>query len=137
MGLVFHQGGTISTVLTGATVRPVTDKNDVSHEELSYMVDSTASPAATIIPFNVWPIYIASLLVGTIPLFQSTQDGLTFFLQAIPYNFYAIFAVLMTLLFALELLPWIPGKKMRNAIKRVQSTGKLDSDDAEPMSSKE
>ncbi|NIS38695.1 sodium:proton antiporter, partial [Candidatus Saccharibacteria bacterium] len=23
MGLIFHQGGTISTVLTGATVRPV------------------------------------------------------------------------------------------------------------------
>lgn len=53
MGIIFHQGGTISTVLTGATVRPVADKQKVSHEELSYMVDSTASPVATIIPFNV------------------------------------------------------------------------------------
>jgi hypothetical protein len=34
MGLIFHQGGTISTVLTGATVRPVADKHKVSHEEL-------------------------------------------------------------------------------------------------------
>ncbi len=137
MGLVFHQGGTVSTVLTGATVRPVTDNNDVSHEELSYMVDSTASPAATVIPFNVWPIYVAGLVVGTIPLFDSVQDGLNFFIQSVPFNFYAIFALLITLLFALELLPWIPGKKMRDAIQRVQLTGKLDRDDAEPMSSKE
>jgi len=47
MGLIFHQGGTISTVLTGATARPIGDQHDVSHEELSYVVDSTASPAAT------------------------------------------------------------------------------------------
>src|SRR5699024_9521698 len=31
----------------------------------------------------------------------------------------------------------IPGKKMRQAINRVQTTGKLDADNAEPMSAKE
>ena len=137
MGLVFHQGGTISTVLTGATVRPISDEQGVSHEESSYMVDSTASPAATVIPFNVWPIYIGGLVVGTIPLFETTQDAVAFFFQAIPFNFYGIFALLMTLLFAWELLPWVPGKKMREAIKRSRETGKLDRDDSEPMSSKE
>src|SRR5699024_3989469 len=137
MGLIFHQGGTISTVLTGATVRPIADKHDVSHEELSYMVDSTASPAATIIPFNVWPIYIAGLIVGTIPLFETGQDGVNFFIQALPYNFYGIFALIVTFLFAWELLPWIPGKKMREAIDWVKTTGKLDRDGAQPMSSRE
>lgn len=137
MGLVFHQGGTISTVLTGATVRPISDEYDVSHEELSYMVDSTASPAATVIPFNVWPFYIAGLVVGTIPLFETSQQAVNFFFQAVPFNFYGIIALLMTLLFAWELLPWIPGKKMRNAISRARETGKLDRDDADPMSSSE
>src|SRR5699024_8969155 len=128
---------TISTVLTGATVRPIADKHKVSHEELSYMVDSTASPAATIIPFNVWPIYIGGLVVGTIPLFDTVQDGIAFFFQALPFNFYGIFARLMALLFALEYPPWIPGKKMRQAIERVQRTGKLDRDGAEPMAAAE
>lgn len=137
MGLVFHQGGTISTVLTGATVRPIADKHGVSHEELSYMVDSTASPAATIIPFNVWPFYIAGLVVGTIPLFQTEQDVILFFFNAIPFNFYGIFALIITLLFAWELLPWVPGKKMRAAIKRSKESGQLDRDGAEPMSSAE
>lgn len=137
MGLIFHQGGTISTVLTGATVRPIADEHEVSHEELSYMVDSTASPAATVIPFNVWPIYIAGLVVGTIPLFETSQDGVAFFFQALPFNFYGIIALLITLFFALEMLPWVPGKKMRNAIARVRSSGKLDRDEAEPMASSE
>lgn len=137
MGMVFHQGGTISTVLTGATVRPITDKHGVSHEELSYMVDSTASPAATVIPFNVWPIYVGGLVAGTIPLFPTEQAGIQFFFQALPFNFYGIFAIIITLLFAWNLLPFIPGKKMRAAIERAKTTGKLDADDAEPMAAAE
>lgn len=137
MGLIFHQGGTISTVLTGATVRPITDRHEVSHEETAYMVDSTASPAATVIPFNVWPIYIAGLVVGTIPLFETTGDGINFFISSLPFNFYGIFALLITLLFAWELLPWVPGKKMRAAIERARTTGELDREGAEPLSAEE
>ena len=137
MGLVFHQGGTISTVLTGATARPVGDEHNVSHEELSYVVDSTASPAATLIPFNVWPIYVGGLVAGTIPMFETAQDGIQFFFSALPVNFYAIFAVLLTLLFAWELLPWVPGKQMRAAMKRARTTGKLDRDGATPLTSQE
>jgi len=137
MGMIFHQGGTISTVLTGATVRPISDKHQVSHEELSYMVDSTASPAATLIPFNVWPFYVGGLVLGTLPLFETAQDGVNFFFGSIIYNFYAIFAILITLLFALELLPWVPGKKMRKAIERAKSGGPLDRKGATPMAADE
>ena len=137
MGLIFHQGGTISTVLTGATVRPVADKHKVSHEELAYMVDSTASPAATIIPFNVWPFYVGGLVIGTIPLFETAQDGVNFFFTAVAFNFYAIFAIIITLLFAWEKLPWIPGKKMRAAMKRSRETGKLNRKGATPMAADE
>ena len=137
MGLVFHQGGTISTVLTGATVRPIADKHNVSHEELSYMVDSTASPAATLIPFNVWPIYISGLVIGTISLFETPQDGINFFFSSLPYNFYAIFAILITLLFAWEKLPWVPGKKMREAMERSRTKGMLDRMGATPMAADE
>lgn len=137
MGLVFHQGGTVSTVLTGATARPIGDQHDVSHEEMSYMVDSTASPAATLIPFNAWPIYVGGLVSGTIPLFQSAQDGINFFFQALPLNFYAIFAILLTLLFAWEKLPFIPGKKMRTAMKRARETGEVNRSGATPLAADE
>jgi Na+/H+ antiporter NhaC len=136
MGVIFHQGGTISTVLAGTTVRPVTDRQRISHEELTYVVDSTASPAATIIPFNAWPLYVAGLVVGTIPLFATTQDAVTFFFRSIPFNFYGIFAVTSTLLFSLGLLPWVGGK-MRRAIDRARETGELNAPGAKPLAAAE
>ncbi|ADL12032.1 Na+/H+ antiporter NhaC family protein [Acetohalobium arabaticum] len=136
MGVVFHQGGTISTILAGSTVRPICDEAGVSHEELSYIVDSTASPIATLIPFNAWPLYIAGLVAGTIPLIPDESAGLDLFFSAIPYNFYAWIAILFTFLLAMEKLPFI-GSKMKKAIKRVKETGKLNRDGADPLASEE
>jgi len=142
IGTVFHQGGTISTILAGSTVKPVCDEAKVSHEELSYIIDSTASPIATVLPFNVWPAYVAGLVAGTIPMFtmatdaQSALAAQTFFYKAIWFNFYGIFAVLFTYTFALEVNPFVFGK-MKRAIERVKATGQLDRPDANTMSSKE
>lgn len=136
MGMVFHQGGTISTILAGTTVRPVTDQHRVSHEELTYIVDSTASPVATVIPFNAWPLYVAGLIVGTIPLFGTTDDAVRFFFSSLPYNFYGIFAVLSTLLFAWGWLPWVGGK-MRRAERRARETGALNAPGATPLAADE
>ena len=132
LGCVFHQGGTVSTVLTGTTVKPVTDRHDVSHEELAYVVDSTASPIATVLPFNAWPAYVGTLVAGTIPLLPDEPAAVTFFLGSIPYNFYGIFAVVGTLLFSLGLLPWIGGA-MSKARDRAMGGHGLDAPDAEPL----
>jgi Na+/H+ antiporter NhaC len=136
MGVVFHQGGTISTILAGTTVRSVTDANRVSHEEVTYIVDSTASPVATVIPFNAWPLYIAGLVAGTTPLFMTEAEAVQFFFRSIPVNFYGILAVLSTLLFALGVLPWT-GRKMGRAIRRARETGQLDAPGATPISADE
>ncbi len=132
LGCIFHQGGTVSTVLAGTTVRPVADAHRVAHEELSYVVDSTASPAATILPFNAWPGYVAGLVLGTIPLFASPEDGVAFFFGSVVFNFYGVFAILMTLLFAVGVLPWVGGK-MGAARRRARESGALDRDGAKPL----
>ncbi|HET7275202.1 MAG TPA: Na+/H+ antiporter NhaC family protein [Longimicrobiaceae bacterium] len=136
MGVVFHQGGTISTILAGTTVRPVTDKYNISKEELTYIVDSTASPVATVIPFNAWPLYVAGLVAGTTPLFMTTESAIAFFFSSIAVNFYGIFAITMTLLFALGWLPWVGGK-MQRAIDRSRSTGALNAPGAKPLTADE
>jgi len=132
VGIIFHQGGTVSTVLAGTTVKPVTDKHGVAHEELAYIVDSTASPVATVLPFNAWPAYVAALVVGTIPLIPDLESAVRFFFSSVPYNFYGIIAVSMTFLFAMGWLPWV-GAKMRAAKDRAEATGQLDAADAKPM----
>ncbi len=138
LGVVFHQGGTISTVLTGTTVKPMSDRHTVAHEELAYIVDSTASPVATILPFNVWPVYIAGLLMIE-PLAQLVPDqasAIKLYFMAIPFNFYAWLAVSMTLLFALNKLPLL-NTPMARVVKRVNDTGELDAPDAQPMAASE
>lgn len=132
MGVLFHQGGTVSTVLAGTTVRPVADRHRVSHEELAYVVDSTASPIATLVAFNAWPLYIASIVAGTIPILATEAMAENFFWSALPYNFYAWFAVTGTLLFSLGWMPWV-GPAMKRARERARSTGELDRPGAEPM----
>lgn len=138
MGIIFHQGGTISTVLAGTTVKPISDKHGVAHEELAYIVDSTASPVATIIPFNVWPVYIAGLITIE-PLTQlvaNEEAAIKLFLMAIPFNFYALIAVTMTLLFSLGRLPLF-GTPMASVVTRVKTNGALNAPNAAPMVSKE
>lgn len=138
IGVIFHQGGTVSTVLAGTTVKPVSDRHRVSHEELAYIVDSTASPVATVLPFNAWPAYVAPLIAGTIPALAGGTTGeqvdkaVEFFFAGLRYNFYGMFAVLSTLLFALGWMPFV-GKRMAAARERARTTGQLDRPGAEPM----
>ena len=138
MGVIFHQGGTISTVLTGTTVKPVADREHVSHEELSYVVDSTASPIATVIPFNVWPAYIAGLITidSLSSIVPDQETAIAWFMKAIPFNFYGLIAVTFTLLLSLDKMPWVGGK-MRAAIERSTSTGQLNRPEAKPLLSRE
>lgn len=137
LGVFFFQGGTISTVLVGTTVKPVADREKISHEELAYIVDSTASPIAILLAFNAWPLYIQSLLfVPGIAYLATEQDRLEFFFRSLPLSFYAIFAVLGTFLLSIDKAP-ILGKRMRAAIKRSRETGQLDRPGAEPMLSAE
>lgn len=137
LGLVFFQGGTMSTVLVGTTVKPMADKAKVSHEELSYVVDSTASPIASVIAFNAWPAYVQALIFVPGVTFLATEaDRIAFFFASIPFSFYGLLAVIGTLLLSLEYTRFA-GRPMRLAIERARTTGQLDDENASPVSAKE
>jgi Na+/H+ antiporter NhaC len=134
LGVIFFQGGTVSTVLVGTTVKPLADRERVSHEELSYIVDSTASPIASQLALNAWPGYIqAFIFVAGVPWLATERDRIVFFFTSVPFCFYAIFAVLFTLLLTIDKSPFL-GWRMRAAIKRARETGQLDHPDADPLS---
>lgn len=137
LGIIFFQGGTISTVLVGTTVKPISDKERISHEELSYIVDSTASPVASLLAFNAWPGYVqAFIFVSGVPFLLTEADRIQFFFASVPLCFYAILAVLSTFLMSIDKLPFTR-KQMRDAIIRARTTGKLDRDGSQPLSAKE
>ncbi len=137
LGVIFFQGGTVSTVLVGTTVKPIADTEKVSHEELAYIVDSTASPIASQLAFNAWPGYVqAFIFVSGVGFLATETDRIAFFFQSVPFCFYAIFAVLGTFLLSIE-KPLFLGKRLKAAMDRSRATGQLDADGANPLSAKE
>ncbi len=137
LGIIFFQGGTVSTVLVGTTVKPLADKERISHEELAYIVDSTASPIASQLAFNAWPGYIQSFIfVAGVSWLATESARVTFFFKSVPFCFYAIFAVLGTFLLSIE-KPLFLGKKLRAAMNRARESGDLDAPGAQPLSAKE
>ena len=137
LGVVFFQGGTVSTVLVGTTVKPIADQERVSHEELAYIVDSTASPIASQLAFNAWPGYVqAFIFVSGVSFLATESDRIAFFFQSVPFCFYAIFAVLGTFLLSVE-KPLFLGRQLKEAMQRSRETGALDAPDAAPLAAKE
>lgn len=137
MGVIFFQGGTVSVVLVGTIVKPVADLEKVSHEELSYIVDSTASPVASVLAFNAWPIYVqAFIFVPGVSFLATEADRISFFFKSVPFSFYGILAVTGTLLVSLGITRFA-GKGIRAAHDRARDTGQLDAPGAMPMNAKE
>jgi len=137
MGVLFFQGGTISVVLVGTIVKPVADKERISHEELAYIVDSTASPIASILAFNAWPTYVQALIfIPGVSFLATEADRVAFFFSSVKFSFYSLFAVTGTLLLSLGFTRF-SGAGIRRARLRARTTGALDEPDARPMSARE
>lgn len=68
-------------------MRPVTDKHNVSRAKLAYLIDATAAPVCIIAPISSWAAAVTGFVEG--------EDGLSIFVRAIPYNFYALLTILM------------------------------------------
>ncbi len=135
LGVAFFQGGSLSTLLVGTTVKPIADKENISHEELSYVVDSTSSPVAVLLPFNAWPFYVQGLIfVSGVGVLATEAGRVGFFFAAVPLSFYAMLAVGFTFLLSIDKLPFI-GRGFREAIRRARETGQLDRPGARPLQS--
>ncbi|MFD1037834.1 Na+/H+ antiporter NhaC family protein [Virgibacillus byunsanensis] len=132
LGIVIFFNDYVNSVIVGNASKDITAKHKVSREKLSYILDSTASPMATIGPVSDWIGFQVSLIAAAIASASIIGIEPYFaFLQSIPWNFYAILC-----LAAVPMI--IIGKDfgpMAKAERRAQSTGKLIPDGSTPLSS--
>ncbi len=121
LGLIIFIDDYLNSLTVGSCMAPITDKHRVSREKLAYIVDSTAAPVCVLIPISTWAVYIASLLEqsGAAP----EGEGLKYFIQTIPYNFYGWIAVLLVLLVILGIVPNLG--PMKEAERRAKEDGIL------------
>ena len=64
IGFVIFVEANIGVFVSGPVSRPLFDRLKVSREKLAYILDSTASAKATILPLNSWGAYIIGLIAA-------------------------------------------------------------------------
>jgi len=112
-----------SPLLTGAVIRPMSDRAGIPREKLAFILDSTTASVCILVPFTAWGAYIASLIAAQGGAIGSVDQGLAVFIGAIKYNFYPMLMLLFTLLICAGLIPDFG--PMRKAEQRAAATGEL------------
>lgn len=87
LGVLIFIDDYFNCLTVGSVMRPVTDKHKVSRVKLAYLIDATAAPVCIIAPISSWAAAVAS--------YVEEGNGLSVFIQAIPFNFYAILTIVM------------------------------------------
>ena len=95
----------------GSVMQPVTDKHNISRAKLSYLIDATAAPVCIIAPISSWAAAVTGFVDG--------YDGLSLFIDAIPYNFYALLTIAMMVTIVLMKVDFGPmAVHEKNAIEK-------------------
>ncbi len=119
LGIFMFVDDYLNSLAVGAAMRKITDRFDVARERLAYVVDSTAAPISVIIPFSTWGAFFAGMLVAN--GLAEEGEGLSTYISAIPYMFYAWAAVLIVPLVIRGIIPGLG--PMRVADHRARETG--------------
>ena len=106
-----------SPLLTGAVMRPMSDRARIPREKLAFILDSTTASVCILVPFTAWGAYLASLIAAQGAAVGSVEQGLAVFIGAIKYNWYPMLMLLFTLLICAGLIPDFG--PMRKAERRV------------------
>ena len=88
LGMIIFVDDYFNCLTVGSVMKPVTDEFRVSRAKLAYIIDATAAPVCIIAPVSSWAAAVSSFA-------GEGQNGIHLFIQCIPYNFYAIFTLVM------------------------------------------
>ena len=87
LGIIIFVDDYFNCLTVGSVMKPVTDNFRVSRAKLAYIIDATAAPVCIIAPVSSWAAAVSS--------FAGEGQGISLFISCIPYNFYALFTLVM------------------------------------------
>lgn len=121
LGLAVFIDDYLNVLAVSSSVKRFTDRYRVSREMLAYVVDSTAAPVCILVPISTWAAYFSGLLEQT--GWAAPGQGLSLYIDAIPFMLYAWIAVALALLVGTGLVPAVG--PMRKAERRARETGQV------------
>ena len=87
LGVLIFIDDYFNCLTVGSVMRPITDQHNVSRAKLAYLIDATAAPVCIISPISSWAAAVSGFVPGA--------DGMSVFVRAIPYNYYALLTIVM------------------------------------------
>ena len=91
LGLAIFIDDYFNCLTVGTVMRPITDLYKVTRAKLAYIIDSTAAPVCIIAPISSWAAAVGSSLKDT----GAFDSELGAFVATIPWNFYALFSLVL------------------------------------------
>ena len=104
-------------LIIGPTFRPLADSLRVSRAKLAYIIDSTASPVAILVPFIGWGVYIMGLLNQQIESLGLDASDYALLLSALPFQLYAWLALAAVPLLAIVGVEFGPMRRAEDAAR--------------------
>ena len=92
-GIVIFIESNITLLVAGSVSRPLFDRYKISREKLAYLIDATSAPVCVMVPLNAWTAVIIGLVAST-----GMENAFGVFIQSIPYNLYAISAIILAII---------------------------------------
>ena len=89
-GLIIFFDDYANALVVGNLMRPITDKLKVSREKLSFIVDATSAPVASIFIVSSWIGYEVGLIQDGLKAIGSDLNAYSVFLDTIIFRFYPI-----------------------------------------------
>lgn len=109
LGCIIFIDDYFNCLTVSSVMKPVTDKHKISREKLAYLIDATAAPICIIAPISSWAAAVASSVDG--------MNGFSLFIKAIPFNYYALLTIGMTVMLSIMNFDYGPMKKAEAIIK--------------------
>lgn len=100
LGVLIFIDDYFNCLTVGSVMRPVTDKHKISRAKLAYLIDATAAPICIIAPISSWAAAVTGFVEG--------EDGLSLFVRAIPYNYYALLTVVSMIVIVIARIDFGP-----------------------------
>lgn len=122
MGIAIFFDDYANTLIVGNLMRPITDKLRISREKLSFIVDATAAPVASIFIISSWIGFEVGLIHDGLNVIASNENAYDVFIQTIPYRFYPILMLVFVFMIAYFKRDFGP---MYKAEKRAVEEGKV------------
>ncbi|CDQ39186.1 Na+/H+ antiporter NhaC family protein [Virgibacillus salexigens] len=123
LGIIIFIDDYFNSLAVGQIARPLTDRHRISRAKLAYIIDSTSAPVTVISPISSWGAYIIGIIGGLLAANGITSmEPLEAFIKMIPFNLYALGAILLVFLVAYLKMDIGP---MRKHEKRAVKTGAL------------